>query len=63
VEVDFAFLFFKSEVQVSLYYVILKSRPMSPAYFCNVSFMKMLISCLLKSIISIKYLESGFLER
>jgi hypothetical protein len=27
----------------------LKSRPMSPAYFCHVSFMKMSILCLLKS--------------
>jgi hypothetical protein len=37
--------------------VILKSRPMSPA-----SLMKMLLSCLLKSIVSVKYFESDFLE-
>ena len=37
--------------------VILKSRPVSPA-----SFMKMSISCLLKSIVSVKYFERDFLE-
>ena len=45
--------------------VILKSRPMSPpAYFLHLSFMKMSISCtcLLKSIVSVKYFESDFLE-
>jgi hypothetical protein len=43
--------------------VILKSRPMSPpAYFLHLSFMKMSISCtcLLKSIVSVKYFESDF---
>jgi hypothetical protein len=37
--------------------VILKSRPMSPALF-----MKMSMSCLLKSIVSVKYFERDFLE-
>jgi hypothetical protein len=43
--------------------VILKSHPMLPAYFCRVPFMKMLTSCLLKSMIFIKYFESDFLEK
>jgi len=61
VKVDFTFLLVKSEVQSRL--VILKSRLMLPAYFCHMSFMKMLISCLLKSIVFIKYFESHFLEK
>ena len=32
-------------------------------YCCHVSFMKMSISCLLKSIVTIKYFESDFLEK
>ena len=32
-------------------------------YICHVSFQKMLISCLLKSIVLIKYFESDFLEK
>ena len=36
---------------------------MAPAYFCHVSFMKMPISCLLKSIVLMKYFESDFLEK
>ena len=48
--------FLVGQKQSSSRLVILKSRPMSPTLF-----MKMLISCLLKSIISIKYFESDFL--
>jgi len=36
---------------------------MLTTYLCQMSFMKMLISCLLKSIVSIKYFESDFLEK
>jgi hypothetical protein len=43
--------------------VILKSHPMLPAYFCHVPFMKMSTSCLLKSMVFIKYFESDFLEK
>ena len=44
--------------------VILKSRPMSPsAYFLHLSFMKMLISCLLNSIVSVKNFESDILRK
>jgi hypothetical protein len=43
--------------------VILKSRPMLPVYFCHVPFMKMSTSCLLKSMVFIKYFESDFLEK
>ena len=59
-KVDFAFSLVESEVSRL---VILKSRPMSlPAYFLHLSFMKMSISCtcLLKSIVSVKYFESDF---
>jgi hypothetical protein len=63
VKVDFAFSLVESEVSRL---VILKSRPMSlPAYFLHLSFMKMSISCtcLLKSIVSVKYFESDFLGK
>jgi hypothetical protein len=61
VKIDITFLLVKSEVQSRL--VILKSCLMSPVYFCHVSYMKMSISCLLKSIVFIKYFESDFLEK
>ena len=38
--------------------VISNSHPMSLTFFCHVSFMKMLISCLLKSSVFIRYFES-----
>ena len=54
VEVDFTFLLVSR-------LVILKSRPMLPTYFCHVSFMKISISCLLKSIVS-KYFKNDILS-
>ena len=57
-KVDFAFSFVKSEVQVAKC-----NFEESPAYFFRKSFMKMSISCLLKSIESVKYFESDFLEK
>jgi hypothetical protein len=36
---------------------------MAPAYFCHVSFVKMPILCLLKSIVLMMYFESDFLEK
>jgi hypothetical protein len=36
---------------------------MLPTYFCHVSFMKMLITCLWKSIVFIQYLESDIVEK
>jgi len=61
VKVDFDFSLVKSEVLVAL--VILKSYPMLPAYFSHMPFMKMLTSCLLKSMVFIKYFESDFLVK
>ena len=49
--------FLVGQKRSSCYLVILKSRSMSTA-----SFMKMSISCLLKSIASVKYFECDFLE-
>ena len=45
VKLEFAFSLVKNEIQVALEFC----RPMSPAYFYHVSFMKMSISCLLVS--------------
>ena len=42
---------------------MLEARKIKVSYFCHVSFIKMLISCLLKSIVFIKYFESDFLEK
>ena len=35
----------------------------SPTYFCHEPFMKIVISCLLKSVLSMKYFESDSLEK
>ena len=58
-KVDFDFSLVKSEVQSSL--VILKSRPMLPAYFCHVPFMKISTSCLWYSlsILKVTFLKSN----
>jgi hypothetical protein len=58
VKVDFTLSVVQSEVQGHL--VILISLLL---YICHVSFQKMLISCLLKYIVLIKYFESDFLEK
>ena len=47
----------------SSHIVILNSSPMLPAYFCHVPFMKISTSCLLNSMLFIKYFESDFLEK
>jgi hypothetical protein len=56
-------IFLVGQMRSFRHLVILKSRPMSLAYFCHMSFMKKFIQCLLKSIIFIKYFESDFLEK
>ena len=47
--------FLVNQKRSSICLLILNNRPMSPIYFCHLSCMKMLISCLLKSMVFIKY--------
>ena len=63
VKVDFAFSLVKFEVQVALYFWRVALAYVAARVFFHLSFMKTLISCLLKPVVFVKYFERDFLGK